>query len=170
MKLTESQLRQVIREELESLFSEGLYDDAMDSVFDLTGGRFGKADRAKANARINARVKADSAAREAARQKQSAIDSAAYEKKRKAKEQEEYEYRRDHPPTEAEKAENQRKSDAKSAAYDSWSRGEEEIKRNAEEYERDRRRGPLKSIHTSDSRGPADPDFDWRDLSERRRK
>jgi len=41
MKLTESQLRQVIREELESLFSEGLYDDAMDSVHGLTGGYLG---------------------------------------------------------------------------------------------------------------------------------
>jgi len=170
MKLTESQLRQVIREELESLFSEGLYDDAMDSVYDLTGGRFGKPTRAKRDARMKARSEADRAAAKAAYQKQSAIDDAAYEKERKAKEQKEYEYRRDHPPTEAEKRENSRKSAAKSAAYDSWSRGEEEIKRKAEEYERERRRGPLKSIHTSDSRGPADPDFDWRDLSERRRK
>ena len=85
MKLTESQLRQVIREELESLFSEGLYDDAMNSVFDLTGGRFGKADRAKRDAMFKAREKADYAAREAARQKKNAIDLAAYEKKRKAK-------------------------------------------------------------------------------------
>jgi len=166
MKLTESQLRQVIREELESLFSEGLYDDAMNSIYDLTGKRFGKPDHAKVNARMNARDKADSAARSAEVQKQMDINLAAYKKKQKAED----EYRRDHPPTEAEKRENSRKSAAKSAAYDSWSRGEEEIKRKAEEYERERRRGPLKSIHTSDSRGPADPDFDWRDLSERRRK
>ena len=41
MKLTESQLRQVIREELKSLFSEGLWDDLSATAHDFTGGAIG---------------------------------------------------------------------------------------------------------------------------------
>jgi hypothetical protein len=75
MKLTESQLRQVIREELESLFSEGLYDNTMDTLHDLTGGYVGIPDPERQRQRRNVELKRKYWAQETARkQKESEND------------------------------------------------------------------------------------------------
>ena len=138
MKLTESQLRQVIREELKSLFSEGLYDDAMDGLARLTGGIIGKRDMAKRNARINAATNAKIAATKAAEEELRKKQSVKYERERKAKELADYRYSQAHPLTDEEKEENQRKHDlqqqrahvADADAYEKWDKARKERERN----------------------------------------
>ncbi len=42
MKLTESALRKIIKEELQQVLSEGFFDDLSNEIHHLTGGRIGK--------------------------------------------------------------------------------------------------------------------------------